>query len=260
MADVAAELEAALTAGGTLLVWAEKYRHADPDALPSLQRRLLALGDQARRLARAGTLEEPAARDGREAVTAVNRATRQLIDDRRSSMPYRRAVEARRAGDFQRIAALLPEVFADLQLAAAPAAAFWTPTWQSRGRPLPAERIATELRNLDVTGIPASGDDLIPGVDPDLPGVLLSTTMPLGAPLALRYDGTRLPLPSLRLRDDLVLVPVDHFRVPFVVAVAAPDEPLDEWVADPPSYLDALARTCTQEGLAVSRLPTPAAS
>jgi len=253
MADAAAELEAALTSGGTLLIWAEKYRHADADALPSLRSRLLALGDRARRLARAGGLEERAAREVLDAVTAVNRAIRRLIDDRRASTPYRHAVEARGAGDLPRLAALLPVIFADLHAAAPPAAAFWTPVWQNRGRPLPAERIATELRDLEGLGIPATGDDLTAGVDPDLPGVLLSASMPLGAPLALRYEGTTLPLPCLCLRDDLVVIPVDRLRLPFVVALARPDEPLDEWVADPPAYLDALERACGQQGLAVTR-------
>jgi hypothetical protein len=253
MADVVAELEAALTTGGTLLLWAEKYRHADADALPELRRRLLALGDRARRLARAGDLEAQGAQEVLGAVTAVNRATRRLIDHHRSSMPYRRAVEARRTGPFQQLVALLPEIFADLDAAPPPAVAFWAPVWQSRGRPLPAERVASDLRDLDTLGIAATGDDLAPGVDPDLSAVLLSFTMPLGAPLALRYDGTRLPRPALRLRDDLLVVPVDRLCLPFVVAIAAPEETLDEWVADPPAYLDALAHACRQQGFTVTR-------
>ena len=36
MDDLAAELEAALV-GGTLLVWAEKYRYADATVLPALR-------------------------------------------------------------------------------------------------------------------------------------------------------------------------------------------------------------------------------
>lgn len=253
MADVAAELEAALTSGGTLLVWAEKYRYADADALPSLRRQLLALGDHGRRLARAGALQEHTAREVLDAVTLVNRATRRLIDDHRSSAPYRRAVEAHAAGDAIRLAALLPTIFADLHLAPPPATAFWTPAWQNRGRPLPAARIAADLRDLAALGIPASGDDLTPGVDPELPGVLLSVTAPLGVPLALRYDGTRLSLPCLRLCDDLLLIPIARLQLPFLVTLALPDEPLDEWIADPPAYLDALEHACRQQGLAVGR-------
>jgi len=253
MADVAGELEAALTTGGTLLVWAEKYRHADADALPTLRSRLLALGDRARRLARAGDLEAETAHEVLAAVTTINTATRRLIADRRSSVPYRRAVEARRAGDFPQLAALLPEIFVDLDVGPPPDAAFWTPVWQSRGRPLAAERIVSELRELRALGIAASGDDMTPGVDPDLRGVLLSFPMPPGAPLALRYKGTRLPVPALRLRDDLLVVPVDRLCLPFVVVIAVPDEPLDEWVADPAAYLDALVHACRQQGLTVIR-------
>jgi hypothetical protein len=260
MADLVAELEAALTSAGTLLVWAEKYRHSDPRALLALRRRLLDAGDRARRLARAGTLDEAAARELLHVVTEANQATRRLIDDLRSAARYREAVAAQLAGDPTRLAMLLPSIFADLEVAGAPAAAFWTPTWQRRGRPLPPEQIAVALRDFQADGIPGSGDDLTPGVDPELPGVLLASVMPFGAPLALRYDAHVLPATCLRLGDDQVLLPGGHLRLPFVVALASPDDPLDEWVADPALYVRALDVACRRAGLEVAKLPTPAAS
>jgi hypothetical protein len=260
MADLVAELEAALTSAGTLLVWAEKYRHPDPGALPALRRQILGLGDHARHLSRAGALDEGAARELLDVLTTANRATRRLIDDVRSAAIYRRATEAQTAGDMDRLTAFLPSIFADLEAAAPPPAAFWTPTWQRRGRPLPADRIAADLLELRTNGIPAIDDDLSPAVDPELPGVLLSSTGPLGAPLALRYDAAVLPAPCLRLGEDQVLMPGPRLRLRFAVALASPDEPLDEWVADPATYLDALGVACRHAGLEIVKLPTPAAS
>jgi hypothetical protein len=89
--------------------------------------------------------------------------------------------------------------------------------------------------------------------------VVLATAPPLGAPLALRYDAAALPAACLRLGEDQVLLPGDRMRLPFVVALAPPDEPLDEWVAEPARYLTALGLACDRVGLAVERLPTPAA-
>jgi hypothetical protein len=253
MADVVAELEAAFTDAGTLLVWAEKYRHPDPSVLPALRRRALALGDRARELARAGALEERAARELLETVSGTNRSARQLIDACRAAAIYREAVEARAAGDAERTLALLPLVFADLRVGPAPAAAFWAPAWQRRGRPRPAEEVAEELCRLAAEGIPATTEDLTPGVDPELPGVLLQAGLPFGAPLALRFDRTVLPDPCLRLGDEQLLLPGEHLRLPFTVTLAAPDEPLDEWVADPPAYLSALARACRDRRLPFDR-------
>src|SRR5262245_60845211 len=133
MADLAAELEAALTSGGTLLVWAEKYRHADPTSVPSLRGRLLSLGDQARRLARGAGLDDARARELLDAVVTTNTDLHHLIRARKSDAVYREAVEARLAGDTGRLSALLPDIFADLQPAPTPVAAFWAPPWQRRG-------------------------------------------------------------------------------------------------------------------------------
>jgi len=253
MADLAAELEAALTASGTLLVWAEKYRHADATAVPALRATLLSLGDRARYLARGGGLDDGAARELLDAVVAANADLRRLIEVRKSDAAYRQAIDHRLAGHTGRLSELLPRIFADLEVAAPPAAAFWAPPWQRRGRPLPADELATRIAELQASGVPATADDLTPGVDPELPGVLLADSMPFGSPLALRYDGATLPQPSLRLGDDVVLVPVDTLRLPFTVALAAVDEPLDEWVADPALYLDALERACRQRGIPVTR-------
>jgi hypothetical protein len=253
MDDLAAELEAALTSGGTLLVWAEKYRYPDPAALPALRTRLLSLGDDARRLARRDGLDQRTTGGLLAAVGAANAELRRLIEARKGDTTYREAVACRTAGDADRLAVLLPDIFADLTAVPQPEAAYWTPTWQRRGRPRPADVVAAEFDGLQTEGIPATGDDLTPGVDPELPGVLLASGMPLGSPLALRYDGHLLPQSSLRLGDDVVLVPSDRLHLPFTVALAAADEPLDEWVADPAAYLDALERACRQRGLAVGR-------
>lgn len=249
MGDVAGELEAALTSAGTLLVWAEKYRHDDPAALPDLRRRLLEAGDSARRLSRAGRLDDEAARSVLADVAATADGLRARITGVRTSIPYLSAVVAR-TEDRGLLLKLLPAVFADLSLGRSDAA-YFVPPWQRRGRPLPAEQVAADLAALRAAGIAATGDDLAPGVDPELPGVVLAASMPAGVPIAARYDGDRLPVPSFRLGDDQILLPVDRFVLPFEVALAPAGEPLDEWVADPEGYLRALGDACRAHGLMV---------
>jgi hypothetical protein len=260
MPDVGAQLEAAITDAGTLLVWAEKYRHGDGRLLDASRLRLLDQGDRARRLGRAGTLDGRTAQELLREVADTNQDLRRAIETARASTTYRRAVEARASGDQGTLVRLLPQIFADLRVTGRPSAVFWTPTWQRRGRPLPADVVGEGLRDLETTGVPSMNDDLIPGVDPELPGVLLSTTPPFGSPLAVRYEAAVLPETCLSLGDDQVLVPCDGLRLPFEVVLASPDEPLDEWVSDPTSYLNALEATCHRLGLSVRRMPTPAAS
>ncbi|HWP64443.1 MAG TPA: hypothetical protein VNO26_00860 [Candidatus Limnocylindria bacterium] len=253
MVDVAAQLEAALTSGGTLLVWAEKYRHEDPSALANLRRDLLAVGDRARRLSRHEALDEDAARELLDAATAINAGIRQLIERRKSDATYQRAVALHAAGDLAALATVLPEIFAGVRTGLPPVAAFWEPVWQRRGRPLTPAELVAELRTIATTGIPGTGDDLSPGTDAALPAVLLGAGRPPGAPLALRIDGALLPRPVLHLADGRLLVPGAALRLSFTVALAAADEPLDEWIADPASYLQALERACRDHGFAVSR-------
>jgi hypothetical protein len=260
VADVVGELEAAITAAGTLLVWAEKYRHADPNALPSSRRRLLELADRARRLARTGALGGTTASDVLRDVHEANQGLRGGIDAVRSSATYRGAVDAYASGNAVVLLDLLPRIFADLRAAPPPAAAFWTPTWQHRGRPLPVERVVEDLVGIREDGIRAFGDDLVPGVDPALPAILMSIDPHSGVPLAIRYDGAVLPTPCLYLGDDQLVFPVERLRLPFTVVLAAPGEPLDEWLADGPAYLEALAVACRHAALPLAEKPTPAAS
>ena len=227
MADTAAELEAGLTSGGTLLVWAEKYRHADPDAVSRWRTRLLEIGDHARRLARAGRLDESAARSLLRAVHESTLGLRRLIESVRASADYRAAVAAHGRGDTTALGSLLPRIFAELVASGSRADAYWVPSWQRRGRPLPPAKVAAELGLLRVTGIPASGDDLAPGIDAELPGVVLSLSVPTDVPVWVEFAAHVLPPPSLRLGDDQLLVPIDCLRLPFRVAVADDDAPLD---------------------------------
>lgn len=260
MADVAGELEAAVTDAGTLLVWAEKYRHPDPEILRALRRRLLGAGDDARRLARTGILEGPAAASLLAEVKQTARQLRAMVTAMRASPIYREAVAACRAGDLPALAARLPVVFSDLEVAPTPDAALWVPVWQRRGRPLPAAAVAEAILGLRTAGVPGLDDDLSPAVDPELPGVVLSLSGVLGAPLALRYDAGVLPTPSLRLGDDQLLVPGPVLRLPFTVTLTETDETTDEWVADPEAYRRDLEAACRRLGVPLSEKLAPATS
>jgi hypothetical protein len=253
-------LEAAVSDAGTLLVWAEKYRHPDPTVVASLRHRLLAAGDAARRLARTGDLDGP---DGLAITSEVHQVAaglRALVTAARASSSYRRAVAACAAGDMAALARSLPGIFADVEPGSRPPAAFWVPVWQRRGRALPPGELAQALLKLESDGVPGETDDLTPGVDPELPGLVLSLSDVGGAPALLRYDAAVLPEPSLRLGTDQVLVPGALVRLPFTVALTDPEDAVDEWVSDPAAYRAALDAACTGAGLSLWRQRTPAAS
>jgi len=256
--DVVAELEAAVADAGMLLVWAEKYRHPDPLAWRTLHDRLLTAGDRARASARDAALDEATAGALLVEVREVSRALRALIDDARSSNVYRRAVEAHAAADRPRLRDLLPRTFANVEPAASIDVAFWTPPWQRRGRPLSADAVADYIAGVHANGVPGESDDLTPGVDPELPGVLLSRTGPSGAPLALRWEGSLLAGMTFALGEDQLVVPCRVLRAPFTITLAPADEPLDEWVEDPEAYRAAVAAACIARGLPLAT--TPAAS
>jgi len=260
MADTAGELEAAVTDAGTLLVWAEKYRHPDHAVPASLRRRLLGAGDEARGLARMRRLDGPAAAALLSEVGGIATALRALVTAARAAVAYRQAVAASAADDSATLARLLPGIFADLEIGPRPAAAFWVPVWQRRGRPLPPDDLARTLLALRSDGVPGEHDDLVPGVDPELPGVPLSLSDVCGAPLMLRYEGDVLPEPSLQLGAEQILVPGATMRLPFGVVLTAPEDSVDEWVPDPEAYHHALAAACERAGLALWRQRTPAAS
>jgi hypothetical protein len=211
----AAALEAAIADAGLLLVRLEKYR--DPGGAEDLRRRAQTLGDRARRLHHRGALEASAAAllaEARELVAALQGAVGAV----HARPSYRDAVAAHARGDAEALVRTLPRIFADLEPAALAGDVFHAVPWRRRGRPRRPEEVAAEITRLRDAGLVAEGNDLAPGVDPDLPAVVLQAGPPEDEPIALRIPASAVTGPAFRFRDDdELLVHVPRLCVPFVV-------------------------------------------
>jgi hypothetical protein len=106
--------------------------------------------------------------------------------------------------------------------------------WQRRGRPRGAGEIADDIARLRASGLVGEDDASPPGVDPELPGVRLQTSRPLGAPIHLTLRGAALPSWALVLEASDEVVPGPRLDAAFAVGLADPDDDeLDEWTLDP---------------------------
>ena len=222
MAEAAAELEIALADAGLLLVELEKFRTPDAGRAASPRSAALGLGDRARRLHRAGALDERAAAPLlREARSLLDRLRAEL-SDLRAAPAYRAAVAAHRGGDHAALATLLPAVLDGLEPLTEPPAVFRPVPWLRRNRPRPPTDIAADVLRLRETGVAGEGDAAARGVDPALPAVAVFVAAPVSDPVSLRYDPGVLPPAVFRMRDTgelLIHVPV--LRAPFAVQVAS---------------------------------------
>jgi hypothetical protein len=252
--SVATELEGTIADTGLLLIELEKFRVAPTSPAASLRAEALGVGDRARRLHRAGTLDDSAAAAlVREARATVERL-RRTLQDVRDAPAYREAVAAHRGGDHAVLARLLPELLVGLEYVAAPPALFHPVGWLRRNRPRPAVDVAAEVARLRETGLVASGDATAWGSDPDLPAVPLLAVQPSGDPIALRFEPQDLPPAVFRLREtDEHLVHVPVLRSPFAAVLPDrldPDE-LGEISIDHPRYRVELLEALGSSGLPV---------
>ena len=251
--DVVSALEAAIADLGTLLVQLDKFRAGAAADARDLRTACHAIGDRARRAHKHGGLDGALARELHADAGAARVALERWLGAVRASPVHRAAVAALGAGDDVALRAALPELFAGVEGVAPPPALFHPVGWQRRGRPLPPGDVAAELVHLLAEGLPGDDDLAAPGVDPGLPGVVMSATPPLGAPVYVVLRDAARPAWALRLvaTGDFV-VPGMVLRVPFAVGLASPDdEDLDEWTLDPAAYRDALAAAITARGLSL---------
>jgi hypothetical protein len=247
--SVATELEVAIAETGLLLIELEKFRVAPTSPAASLRAESLGVGDRARRLHRAGTLDDAAAAALVRETRGIVERLRRTLQDVRDAPAYREAVAAHRGGDHAALARLLPELLVGLEHVTAPPALFHPVGWLRRNRPRPPADVAAEVARLRDTGFVASGDATAWGSDPELPAVPLLAVQPSGDPIALRFEPEDLPPAVFRLREtDEHLVHVPVLRSPFTAALPDtldPDE-LGEISLDHPRYraelLDALGR------------------
>jgi hypothetical protein len=250
------ELESAVADVGALLLGAQKYRRAAGAEGARLRQDALALGDAARRLHR---------RDGFDAATvatlldeahALADRLRALVAAVRASAAYRDAVAAHAIADEATLARVLPEIFADLEPAPRRGPLFAPLPWLRRGRLRPVEELTADIVGIAREGLPAEGDDLSRGADPELPAVVLGATMP-EEPVVLRLAAEDVRGPLHRLAESgEYLVHVPRLRAPLTVAIAAdfaPDEQLRLELApeDYARHRDALVAALAAAGVAV---------
>ena len=115
-------------------------------------------------------------------------------------------------------------------------------------RPAVVEQRGVEERHVRGIGQHAPMDVRVVGKRAGRPYPdLLGRIEPVATHVMAEVDGTQLDRPFA------LPVAADRLRLPFTVALASIDEPLDEWVADPPLYLDTLERACRERGIPVAR-------
>ena len=250
-------LEAAIAGLGVYLVQMDKFRAARESQAGALRVACLAIGDRARRAHRHGRLDGPLVRELAEDVAAAAASLCAWLFAVRGSPAHRAAVAALRVGDDTALRALLPDLFAGVAVVEPPPALFHSVAWQRRGRPRPAQELADTLARLREEGIVGDGDAEAPGVDPDLPGVLLHQAPPPGAPIYLTLRGAARPTWVLLLSESGdVVVPGVCTRLRFSVGLAdAEDEELDAWALDPAAYRGELEAALRRAGLPVDHTP-----
>ena len=252
------ELESAVADVGALLVRAEKYRRATEADGVRLRQHALALGDAARRLHRRDGFDAATVTTLLEEAHALADRLRALVAAVRASAPYRDAVAAHATGDEATLARVLPEIFAGLEPASRRGPLFAPLPWLRRGRLRPVDELTAELVGMARDGLPAEGDDLSRGVDPDLPAVVLGATAP-EEPVVLRLAAEDVRGPLHRLAESGEhLVHVPCLRAPLTVVLAAdfaPDEQLRVELApeDYARHRDALAAALAAAGIAIER-------
>lgn len=233
------ELEAAIADAGALLVRSQKYRRGAGAEGTALLHDALALGDAARRLHRQAALDADAIgrllADARALVERVHA----FLGSVRDEPAYRAAVAAHRTGDQAALARTLPQIFHGLVPVAAPPDLYHVVSWRRRGRIRPAADLASDVTRLLADGIAAEGDDLSPGLDTDLPGVVLDAECPTEEPVALRLAAGMIPIPAYHLQETgEYLFYVARLRTPATVIVASelPLEALEDAPVDYPRY------------------------
>jgi len=247
-------LEAAIADAGTLLVRLEKYRRGVGPEGVALSRAVVALGDRARRGHREDRLDAAVTSEFVADAERLVAELRELLAAIQRGPDYRAARAAHVAADHTALERLLPAIFSGLDVVAAPPALFHVVPWLRRARPRPAAELADAIQRMQGAGIPAEGDDLAPGVDVDLPAVVLSAELPPAEPIALRIAGAALDHSLLRHADTGdYLVHVANVQTPFTIALRTTldDETAGDAGEDYPRYRAELAAALADRGLMV---------
>jgi len=249
---VVGELEAAIADVGALLVRVRKYRRGQTGAGATLLDEALALGDRARRLHRHEALDAAAARALLAEAEALVARGRELLAAVRATPEYRAAVAAHAAGDAAALAAALPAIFVGLEAVGGRPDLFYPVAWQRRGKPRAVADIVAEVQRCRDDGLPAEGDDVAPGTDPELPAVVLQGEAPPDEPVVLRCSAAMRGQPIYRLADTgEVLVYAPRLRAPFTVLLRDTSAGEDDDAPLDPAWRTALGAALAAAGVPV---------
>jgi len=250
---IVGELEAAIADVGALLLRVRKYRRGQTGAGATLLGEALALGDRARRLHRHDALDPDAARVLLAEAEALGRRGRELLSAARAAPEYRAAVAAHAASDVRTLAATLPEIFVGLEAVSGSPELFYPLAWQRRGKPRPVAEVVAEVKRCQEDGLPAEGDDVAPGTDPELPAVLLLAEPPADEPVVLRCAASTRGQALYRLTDTgEFLVYAPRLRVPLTVVLRRiPADEDDDAAPVDPAWHTALRAALTAAGVPV---------
>lgn len=250
--DDATRLEETIADAGTLLVQMEKFRARHGPEASALRAATLSIGDRARRAHRHGRLDDALAASLLADAEAARRALREWLANLRAGPVHRSAVGALARGDRAALGSALVDLFDGAAIEPVPPRLYRAAPWQRRGRPRPAAEVADDLAALGRTGLVGETDPLVPGVEPDLPAVVLQRSPPVGEPLHLVFHAAALPAWVLTFAaTDDVLVPGARLACAFTVALPAPDDELDAWVLDPERYRAELRAALAARSVAV---------
>lgn len=246
------ELEAAVADVGALLVRARKYRRFAAAGGPGLEREAFAVGDRARALHRRQALDAGAARVLRDQARAIGGRLAALVAETRAAPEYRAAVAAHGAADAATLGRTLPAIFAGLEPVPAPPDLFHAVAWRRRGRPRPPADLAAAVARARAEGIAPEGDERAPGVDPELPAVVLTAEPPADEPLLLRLAAADAPHVVHRLADSgEYLVHLPALRAPFetVLRTAPESDEIETGLADFDAWRDGVAAALAVAGV-----------
>lgn len=258
--DPWAAVEAHVAEIGQLAGEGDRYRLVRLGGAPALLDESLALAREARQLYRRRQADGAAIAVIAERLRTVAARYGALIHEARSADAYVAAVAAWHAGDGAALTRLIPEIFAEVALAAVGSVLYHpVPVMGDRNRPIDPTAVAARLETLGREGLvpaePGSGT----ASDEALRAVLLQAAWSaLDTPVALRLETVAVAAPLFRLRDsDEVLVYTPRIEGDFeiVLATAAPDQ--DRWPevgVEYGEYRDALARALAAAGRRITYL------
>lgn len=251
--DPLEQITVAIRDVGVLARYARRYRALATSVADPVFDRVLEIGSEVRRSARAAYPGPVITAAMRELATLEARCIA-AIDQVRNTEAYRAAAAGFRAGAVASVAARAPAIFTDVAAYTPGHAVYWpVPLAAGRSGPhfIPPEECAARIVRIAADGIPVAEKPPDFGGDEAITPVVLSDDLePLESPIALAFDAGALSEPLCRLDTDGAVLFYGRLRgTPRVECVATVE---DEWWRTRPDfyrdYLDGLQRALQAAG------------